>query len=224
MFKEEFITRHADILGGDALNKEITIVGAGAIGSFTTLALAKMGFQDITVYDFDTIEPENMGNQFFPVECIGQSKVQALKGMVKAFTGIEIKAAEQKLDPQSGSIPGDYLISAVDSMEVRKFLYEDLCTTRWLIDPRMGAEYATLYTLDMQKGNFKDYEKTLYSDEDAVRERCTAKTTIYTVLMIAGQIVKAVKDTATGSEYMKVMDWNIAGNEMVAFSSEGRKL
>lgn len=224
MFKEEFITRHADILGGEALNKTITIVGAGAIGSFTALALAKMGFQDITVYDFDTIEPENIGNQFFPIECIGQSKVQALKGMVKAFTGIDINAAEHKLDPQSGTITGDYLISAVDSMEVRKFLYEDLCATRWLIDPRMSAEYATLYTLDMRAGNFKDYESTLYTDEEAVRERCTAKTTMYTVLMIAGQIVKAVKDTATGNPFIKTMDWSIGSNEMVAFSSEGRKL
>jgi tRNA A37 threonylcarbamoyladenosine dehydratase len=36
------LTRQADIIPEHILKKQITIVGAGAVGSFTTLALAKI--------------------------------------------------------------------------------------------------------------------------------------------------------------------------------------
>jgi molybdopterin/thiamine biosynthesis adenylyltransferase len=223
MFKPEYITRHLDLVSEKQLSTNITVVGAGAIGSFTVLALAKMGFYNITVVDFDTVEPENIGAQFFPTSAIGKYKAEALQQMVFDFTGIKINAVNQKVADME-QFPCDMIISAVDNMAVRKMIY-DTAYARYIIDPRMAAEYATMNVVDLSVKSMRDsYEKTLFSDSEAVQERCTAKTTIYTVLLIAGQIVKAVKDVTSEQEFIKSLDWNISKNAMLAFSSQGGKL
>ena len=57
--------RQLDIVNIDKLQVPIIVVGAGAIGSFVTLALAKMGCGNITSYDMDTVEEHNLPNQFY---------------------------------------------------------------------------------------------------------------------------------------------------------------
>lgn len=216
---EEYFTRHRDLLSGEALKKRIVVVGAGAIGSFVVLSLAKMGFQNITVYDFDTVEPENIGAQFYPVSAIGKYKTEALSDLVYSFTGTIIQSVPCKIDKKD-EINCDIFISAVDSMEVRRMLFEDVALAKWFIDPRMGAEYANMAVVNAQDRDSRaDYVRTLYSDAEAVQERCTAKTTIYTVLLIAGQVAKAVKDIATGNQHIDNLEWSIAKNALLAFSN-----
>ena len=41
-------------------DKPITVIGAGGIGAATVVALAKTGFENITVYDFDKVEEHNL--------------------------------------------------------------------------------------------------------------------------------------------------------------------
>lgn len=221
-YREEFITRHRDLINPTALARKIVIVGAGAIGSFVALSLAKMGYHNLHVYDFDTVETENIGAQFFSVESIGKKKVVALQEMVLQFTGIQIYAYDYRILKED-VVDTDILISAVDSMEVRTLLANN-SNCNWLIDPRMGAEYATMSTVKMANVDaYTDYKKTLFTDSEAVQERCTAKTTIYTVLLIAGEVVKAVKDITMEQEPITALDWNIKQNAMLAFSN-GRKL
>lgn len=221
-YREEFITRHRDLVSHEALGRKIIIVGAGAIGSFVTLALAKMGYHNLHVYDFDTVETENIGAQFFDTASIGKKKVVALQEMVWNFTSIRINAYDYRIMKED-VLDTDLLITAVDNMEVRKMLSHN-SNCHWLIDPRMGAEYATMEVVQMADVEaYKNYAKTLFTDSEAVQERCTAKTTIYTVLLIAGQVVKAVKDITMAKESITSLDWSIRDNAMLAFSN-GRRL
>lgn len=223
MFHEDQLTRHRELITDNALSTPITVIGAGAIGSFTVLSLAKMGFNNIAVYDFDTVEVENLGAQFFATNCVGMPKVEALKKMVMDFTGIEITAVNEKILPTRNPTFTNIVISALDNMEARAMI-PDLFISKYIIDPRMGAEYATLNVTATDSASMEKYFKTLYSDSEAVHERCTAKTTIYTVLLISGQVVKAVKDITMGKPFIKTLDWSIRDNSLVAFSSEGQKL
>lgn len=219
----KYLTRQLDLIPTDKLGLSISIVGAGAVGSFTALSLAKMGFHNITVYDFDTIDPENMNCQFYRHSDIGKKKVVALQELIKDFTGFEIKVHDKKVDPKD-AIVADVVISAVDNMAVRKMLYE-ISAFRYLIDPRMAAEYAMIQVLDpMKADSVESYKMNLYTDEEAVHERCTAKATMYTVNLIAGQVAKMVKDIALKNPYIKRLDWNIAKNGLVAFDSTGAKV
>ena len=49
----------------------IHVIGCGALGSWLVFFLLKMGFKNITVYDFDTIEEHNLPNQCFMERQIG---------------------------------------------------------------------------------------------------------------------------------------------------------
>ena len=218
--KAEHLTRHIDLIPLDVLGQKITIIGAGAIGSFTTLCLAKMGFGDITVYDDDKVETVNMGAQFFRFKDIGSPKVTALKELVADFTQTLIEAKYERYI--KGNFPG-IVISAVDSMEVRKTIWGNHKSkapfTKAIIDPRMGAEVANLYVMNpMDAKDIESYEKTLYSDTDAVQERCTAKATIHCASMLSGLVAKTVKDLVVNPEtYWRITQWSIKENQFLSW-------
>lgn len=222
MFKQEFLTRQAEIIPDKVHSTQITVIGAGAVGSFTVLSLAKMGFNNITVYDFDKIDEENMNCQFYRHTDIGRPKVEALQELVYAFTGQKITVHNKRIT-KADEMFTNIVISAVDSMEVRKLIAETI-HYKHLIDPRMGAEYAVMFAIGEDLNQRANYIKHMYTDTDAVHERCTAKATMYTVNLLAGQICKAVKDITTGSAYIKNFDWNIKNNTLTSFRNDGAML
>lgn len=217
----EHLTRQLDLIPMASLDYKITVIGAGAIGSWTVLALAKMGFWDITVFDDDTVTIENMNCQFFRFSDIGKSKALALQAMVKDFTGVEIEAFNQRYGGKNTF--NGIVISAVDSMSVRRMIWEahQLSPfTKVIIDPRMGAEDALMYSMrPNDKTDRETYRKSLYTDAQAMPERCTAKSTIYTANMLSGLVCKAVKDIVTDKPYPRITHWSIAANEFQCFSS-----
>lgn len=220
------LTRQLDIIPIDILGEPITIIGAGAIGSFTALTLAKMGFADITVYDHDNIEIENLNCQFYRHSDIGKLKAEALRELVHDFTGIEIETHPVKYE---GGMFKGIVISAVDSMAVRQLIWDEhkefSMGTRLIIDPRMGAEDALCYAMIPTKlKDIESYEKTLYSDDEAIFERCTSKATIYTALALSSHVTKVVKDFLCSEDknYIRVCQWNIKNNMQVCWSANAK--
>src|SRR6185295_15091851 len=51
--------RQLDLLPLDRLDVPVTVLGAGAVGSFVTLTLCKMGLRDLTVFDDDIVDVHN---------------------------------------------------------------------------------------------------------------------------------------------------------------------
>lgn len=217
----EHLTRQLDLIPMDKLTQKITVIGAGAIGSFTVLSLAKMGFSHIEVWDFDEVSNENMNCQWYRIQDIGKLKVAALSEIIEAFTGTKIKICPFKWTPDVAFGLDGIVISAVDSMAVRKSIWahvKDRWQVSWLIDPRMAAEYALSYVINPNdEKDQKTYEGTLYKDEVAVEEACTAKATMYTATMISGHVAKHVKDVVTGADYARVTQWDIAKNNQLTW-------
>lgn len=220
--REQMLTRQSDLITAEQLKQKVVIIGAGAIGSWTALCLAKMGIQDITVFDDDEVSIENMNCQFFPLAAIGRGKAAALAEMVQQFTGVFIEAVPYRYqgeEPLKGLV-----IAAVDSMSARAAIYganKGNQAVPYIIDPRMGAEQAQMYVMSpSDTADQASYEKTLYSDDAAVVERCTAKSTIYTANLLAGSVAKAVKDIITGNKYQRVMQWSIADNQQLSWLRE----
>ena len=79
--EESRFLRQLDIAHPKKLQPPITIIGAGAIGSSLTLILAKMGCQNLTLYDQDKIEPQNLACQFFSSRDLGREKVGGVKDL-----------------------------------------------------------------------------------------------------------------------------------------------
>jgi len=217
-FKDRLI-RQLDLLPIEKLGQKVTIIGAGAIGSFAALSIAKMGFCNIEVWDYDTVDIANMNCQFYRTKDIGSTKVDALKELVHDFTDVTITTKCEPWDI-SKKIDG-IVIMAVDSMKVRAELWsycKDKMSIPYVLDARMGAESILFYTM-RTADDTSWYDKTLYSDEDAERERCTAKSTMYTVNLIAGLIGKAMKDIINEHPRTKVVMWNVKDNDYVGFNT-----
>ena len=223
-FKERLV-RQSELIPFEKLDQKITIVGAGAIGSFTSLSLAKVGFQHQTVFDPDHVDTANMNCQFYRTADIGKNKVEALTELVKDFTSVEIAAFPVPLMPKMQIPDTDILISAVDSMEVRKELWERAKADRrvkWYIDGRMTGEFALLYCMNPKlPKDIEAYEKTLYSTEQAHHGKCTEKATMYCVNLIAGLMTKMVKDIATEfPTYTRIISWDLSHNSYMGFNKK----
>lgn len=220
---DSMLVRQADIIPVNLLNKSVRIVGAGAVGSFVALTLSKMGFSDITVHDFDEVSTENLSCQFYRIDDIGFRKVDALKEIVADFSGTEIKTVPEKLESIS-PLKSDILIMAVDSMSARKLIWGCVESTiggrpKIVLDPRMGAEACSVYVVDPNYSSDVDrYEKSLYSDENAIQERCTAKATMYTATMLSGMVCKLVKDFVVDQKTTTTVHWDIKANDMIQFN------
>jgi len=187
--------RQRDIIPEEILTEEITIVGAGAVGSCCALALAKTGFKNLKVFDFDTVEIHNMPNQMYRVRDLGKPKVQALKEIIHDFEGLDIVTVNGKY--RALNMRGTIIV-AVDNMDARimfwKKAQQHLKNINLYIDSRMGAELIRLYSFQpMYPVDIEIYEQSLYTSEDAEHLSCTAKATMYTALMLGSMIVSQAK-------------------------------
>lgn len=190
--------RQLDIFDPTKKNPQITIVGAGSLGSMITYNLAKMGFKNICVYDTDIVEEHNVSNQLYGKCDIGKKKVKALQERIYNDCGITIKSNEELFTTNSTFIPG-IIYMAVDSMDTRKELWDNCIkhnpNVKLYIESRLGAELARMYTINpFVPVHIKEYEKTLYSDKDSEESACTYRA-IFTVICITAGIAahKAVK-------------------------------
>ena len=185
----------------------ISIVGCGANGSFIAVALAKMGLTKFYLWDFDKVEPHNLPNQFFGEKDIGMNKARATGIYMQNFNSdcsicYFEKFSKNNYPKNDIKLPSpQIMISCVDKMSVRKEIFE-CCKNdkkvQLFIDTRMGGLQGQIYFIDMNnKEQVENYEKTLFGDDEAVQQRCTERSIIYTVMGIASlvcnQIVKAFK-------------------------------
>lgn len=60
----------------------IHIIGCGAVGSTVAENIARLGLTNISLYDFDTVEPKNIANQMFTEKDIGKPKIEAVARMI----------------------------------------------------------------------------------------------------------------------------------------------
>jgi len=189
--KSKSYMRQEGIIAPDVLKEaKIVIIGAGAVGSFVTLSLAKMGCSNIEVFDNDIVQSHNLPNQFYRLCDLDKPKVIALQEIIKMYEGIDITVHNERYNGQS--LKG-IVISAVDSLDVRKFIWEQIRgseDTRWYIDTRMGGLLMRIFTVDISNTLWKgQYEKMIMNPKakDSLMEiKCTARSILYNVLFIAG--------------------------------------
>jgi len=179
MSSDRFI-RQRDIIPPEKLAAlKVTIIGAGAVGSFTCLTLTKMGVTDITVYDEDTVEEHNLPNQWYRSRDLGRRKVDALTEIILDFTDVTLTTRPRNYthEPLSGIV-----ICAVDSMDSRLLIWREVKKFKpeLYIDARMGAEVGKIHVIrPADLASRRHYEEDLYPSSEAFHAPCTAKATVY---------------------------------------------
>ncbi len=103
----------------------VTICGAGAVGSHLADNLVRQGVQQLRVIDRDRIEEQNVGTQLYGESEIGSWKVEVLRQRLFRATGIEIEALRKELtDRTARSLlqDGGLIIDAFDNSAARRLV------------------------------------------------------------------------------------------------------
>lgn len=185
---------HSTHLFNPMMARPVIIIGAGSIGSYTALALAKDGVPDITVIDGDYVASHNVGMSAYYPKHVGMLKVLALRELIHEQTGIGIAVEERFY--QGERLRNATIISCVDRMEdgrhriwkaVRGSPSVDL-----LVDSRTAAGYIEVYGVNpTNKEDIRKYEQTLFADTEAARQACG----LHGLSMIAMRQAAAVSTT-----------------------------
>ena len=196
-YQDRFL-RQLDIVSPEKLSFPISVIGAGAIGSATVVTLAKMGCSNITVWDADNLEELNIPNQICKPSMVGKPKVEALAELVYELTEVKIRQIYRRYAGQS--LEGVVIVTA-DNMTCRQNVWKRAKLNRkvpLVIDARMGAEFARIYTIHPTNIDEVDfYSENLYNSEDAERLPCSARSIIYCPTVIAGVSALLIKQYAT---------------------------
>jgi hypothetical protein len=174
--------RHQSIFDPDAFgNKRIDVIGVGATGSKVVLSLAKLGIQNIRVFDPDVVAKHNIGNQAFGNHDIGKSKVAALSEMVLQQTGLSLDAHAEYVDGSQELGPIVFLLT--DTMKSRKEIWERGIRfkprIKLMIETRLGADSMYIYNINpCALPEVRGWENTLCDDAKVERSACGGKTSV----------------------------------------------
>lgn len=186
--------------------RPILVVGAGGIGSWVSLCLARIGCT-VYLYDADRFEVHNMGGQLVRSTDIGVNKVDAVKDIITSLVGPSTKILVSSAMYSEDSPTNPIVISAVDSMAARKLLFD-----KWakiyggkddsiFIDGRLLAEDYQVYAVT--KGRLGAYTETIIDDKLIPTENCSLKSTTHCSLGIASEIVGILSNFAANQVTMK---------------------
>jgi molybdopterin/thiamine biosynthesis adenylyltransferase len=176
--------RHNEIFDAAEFNAtglNIDVVGAGATGSKVALELAKLGIEDVTVWDKDVIEPHNIPNQAFGNDQIGEKKVTALIDLIYRQTGHTYTPKNEWVDGTQDMSDIVYLLT--DTMSSRKEIFEKAIKgnfrTQLMVETRMGPDNGRIYTINPQlPREIEGWENNLYSDDEAEDSACGGAITV----------------------------------------------
>lgn len=172
-------SKQTELIKPHEFTEKINVIGCGAGGSWLVFFLLKMGFKNIHIYDFDTIEEHNLPNQFFREKDIFSAKTSAMSSIYNDF----FDETEKRLTVHNTAITEDnahtlsgVVFSCVDSMSVRKMIYESCYKygqAKFWCEGRLSIWGAYIYTLSKDGRDWTgEYEKTFYEDEEAEVSSC----------------------------------------------------
>jgi sulfur carrier protein ThiS adenylyltransferase len=112
------------------LNSSVGIAGLGGLGSNAAVSLARAGIGRLVLIDFDIVEEENLNRQYYFLDQIGKSKVEAIEENIKRINP-EIELELHKLELKKGSMSKlfsnvDVIIEALDDAKIKTEFIEEI--------------------------------------------------------------------------------------------------
>lgn len=152
----KILKRESVFRGEAAIEKlaqvQITIAGAGTLGSNLAENLTRQGIENLRLIDMDRVEVENIGPQIYSMDDIGALKVDAAASRIYNNVEIEIDAINKELTDKNvtklfkGS---DLVVDAFDNQSSRQLVYDHCC----------NAEIPCLHV-----GMFEGYGEVVWND------------------------------------------------------------
>lgn len=175
--------RHETIINPREHNPQITIIGVGATGSRLFAMLIELGMMNITVVDFDFVEPHNLSNQLYNFNDIGAPKVEGLRNWYAQKIGIKPENVPETLKFINGRVPDanipvkGIVFLMTDTMASRREILASSLRGNFdvyhVFETRMAATHGNVMNFNpINKVATDWWESTLISDDDAEVSPC----------------------------------------------------
>lgn len=206
--------RQEELMSAETLaNEKILVVGVGAIGRQVVNTLTSMGAKNVTICDMDEVDESNVATQGYSIRNIGQPKVQALSSETYRNNNILIDVYDNPWNPKKFAASNfTVLFSCVDRMDVRRSLWIYATkhdSIKYFMDGRMLAEMGHVFCYE--RTNLADYEKTLFTDEEAIQGRCTRRGTLYMANILSNMMVGRLALAMRGTKAKPKYTFNLVG-------------
>ncbi len=210
--------RHLGIFNPHKFDVAASIIGCGAVGSFVSVGLAKMGVKRQTLFDFDTVDKENIAVQMHEVGKIGCNKAVATRDMLTQMCpeSPEIEVVSEKWDGQP--LKTEIVVPAADSLRVRKQVWEQVkydSAVKIIADARLGGQFMQVYAVDpCNPDDVKIYEASFPKDEKGMEGAelpCAERGVIDMSLFSAAFVIRAIRRYIVSGRKETMMKFNMAG-------------
>lgn len=195
--------RQLELLDPKQIGKRsVSLVGAGATGSYVALMLAQLGWGNtpqgqgvLKVFDGDKVEEHNIANQAYEPAHVGMPKVEALAEIIRRKCNFDIEVHNEMVSDQS-SAKANYVFLLTDTMKSRSEIF-DKCLqfsfdTDLVIETRMGLRDGRVYAFNPHSTDqVEAWKATLYSDDVAETSRCGASASIITTVNFLASLATA---------------------------------
>ena len=181
----------------------ITIGGAGGIGSFVIQFLARQWPNHIEIFDFDEYEEVNSGSQFMSINELGVNKAIAAKSLAYEFSQYERIRCYGEFT--AGYNTHHIAVAAFDNMKARKLMYDAWRKNNsendeaLFIDGRLTAESFEVYFVT--PSHHERYLETIFDDSEAEELSCTLKATTHCGAMIGAVIINGIDNFLANIAY-----------------------
>lgn len=108
----------------------VGIAGLGGLGSNAAISFVRAGIGKLVLVDFDKVEEKNLDRQYYFLDQVGKSKVDALKENIKKINP-EVKIETYNLKLEKGSMEKpfrsvDVVIEALDDAKTKADFIEEI--------------------------------------------------------------------------------------------------
>lgn len=153
----------------------IHIIGCGSVGSTVAELLARSGVTNLTLWDFDFVEPHNIANQMFEHKHCGMPKVDALSDILQEINPEIANQIVLKDGGWKGQQLSGYVFLCVDNIELRREIVEKHFDNPFVLamfDFRTRLEDAQHYAADWSDYKMKkDFLNSMnFSHDEASAE------------------------------------------------------
>ncbi|MDO8584875.1 MAG: ThiF family adenylyltransferase [bacterium] len=170
--------------------RSVTIIGAGAVGGYVAVTLAKMGVTKLTVIDDDYVESHNIPMSVYRPCDLGRPKVEALRDIVLEASGVVIDARRQFYENEPLR---DAVVCCVDTMEARQAVWRNVKMqprVDILIDTRTAEELVWVFAIaPCDPDDIAYYEHHLaYTTKETAHPMCGRHGIVYASMSAASAV------------------------------------
>lgn len=177
----------------------VHLIGAGGINNLVGPVLAKMGIDEIHVWDDDILDDRNCPTEVaYSVKAVGQPKTAAMADAIRYLVGdaVTVVQHQERVTEQTELKPG-VVVCGVDSMKSRKEIWQNIKANSidipLFIDGRSAGEEIAIFAfapVDFEAAD--NYETWLYDDEEALQLECGARNIGYIAAYMAAEIPRII--------------------------------